>query len=57
MISLSHWGMFDGWPEIIMIPDDLKLSREDIEAWRKPGQLILISKGNLIETLDWTCLR
>lgn len=47
MMSISHWGMFEYLPIILMIPPGIKLSEKDLAEWRKPGQIILVSKDKI----------
>lgn len=44
MISLSHWGMFEDIPRMIVIPVGFKLSEQDMAEMRKPGGLIRIER-------------
>ena len=47
MTSLSHWGMFEVQPVVMMIPAGFKLSQKDIDELRQPGRLIIMNKADL----------
>lgn len=45
-MSISHWGMFDVPPPLLMIvPPDFKLSEEDLAALQRPGQIIMMDQS------------
>jgi len=48
MTSLSHWGMFEIQPVVMMIPAGFKLSQKDIDALRQPGRLIIVSRSDIV---------